>query len=294
MHANSTCIACLLNKQVNNIRSFADEEKKSDYIHKVLKLLYDHGQTKSAPWLFMKIEEIYQQFYEPLMDYPAIKRKYNQYMLSKEAFIEHNIRQSKDKIASCIQYVCAGNFIDFGAMDEVDDSILANILQKAGEENISESELNNFKHDLSNATELVYLTDNCGEIVVDKLFMKILSEQYPHLHITAIVRGGLAINDATMEDAVEIGLTSFVNCIDNGSSITGTDLESINESAKQALNRADVIISKGQGNFEGLYGEGLMPYFLFLCKCELFVRRFGLKQYSSVFAREDHITIIEE
>ncbi|MDO4169535.1 MAG: ARMT1-like domain-containing protein [Lachnospiraceae bacterium] len=293
MHANSTCIACLLNKQVNNIRPFKDEKKKSDYIHKILKLLYDHGQTQSAPWLFMKIEEIYNEYYEPIMDYSAIKQKYNQYMLSKESIIEENIRKSDDMIASCIQYVCAGNFIDFGAMSEVDDSILENILQKAIEESLSKEELINFKHELSKARELVYLTDNCGEIVIDKLFMKLLKEQYPKLHITAIVRGGLALNDATMEDAREVGLTEIVDCIDNGTPMTGTDLESINETAKQVLNEADLIISKGQGNFEGLYGEGLMPYFLFLCKCELFVRRFGLKQFSSVFAREDHIKIVE-
>lgn len=293
MHANSTCIACLLNKQVTNIRPFKDEKKKSDYIHKVLKLLYDHGQTQSAPWLFMKIEEIYNEYYEPIMDYSAIKQKYNQYMLSKESIIEENIRKSDDMIASCIQYVCAGNFIDFGAMSKVDDSILENILQKATEESLSTEELKNFKQELATAKELVYLTDNCGEIVIDKLFMKLLKEQYPKLHITAIVRGGLALNDATMEDAREIGLTKIVDCIDNGTPMTGTDLESINETAKQLLCNADLIISKGQGNFEGLYGEGLMPYFLFLCKCELFVRRFGLKQFSSVFAREDHIKIVE-
>jgi uncharacterized protein with ATP-grasp and redox domains len=292
MKANATCIACLLNKQEKNIRPFKDEQKKSDYLHEVLKLLYEHGQTQSSPWLFMKIEEIYDKYFEPVIDYPAIKHKYNQFMLSKEALIEENIRKADDVIASCIQYVCAGNYIDFGAMSQVDDSILTKMLEKAGSEQVPQDELALFKSDLANAKELVYLTDNCGEIVMDKLFIKILQETYPSLSITVIVRGDLALNDATMEDATEIGLTEIASCIDNGSKLTGTDLNAINESSKKALEKADVIISKGQGNFEGLYGEHLNPYFLFLCKCELFVRRFGLKQFSSIFAREDHIKIL--
>ena len=122
-------------------------------------------------------------------DYAAIKQKYNQYMLSKETIVEENIRNSDDLIASCIKYVCAGNFIDFGTGIKVDDSILEDLLQKAKTETVDEKELKQLKNDLATAKELVYLTDNCGEIVMDKLFIKILKEQYPHLHITAIVRG---------------------------------------------------------------------------------------------------------
>ena len=118
------------------------------------------------------------------------------------------------------------------------------------------------------------------------------SEQYPDLHITVILRGGPALNDATMEDAEEIGLTEIVDCMGNGAAITGTDLSVVSKSAEKLLRKADVILSKGQGNFEGLYGEKLNPYFLFLCKCELFVRRFGLKKFSSVFAREDHMQLL--
>ncbi|MEE1312490.1 MAG: ARMT1-like domain-containing protein [Lachnospiraceae bacterium] len=292
MNANATCIACMLNKQEKQIRPLKDEEKKSQYIHEVLKLLYDYGQTQSSPWLYMKIEDIYTRYFDPVIDYTAIKHKYNQFMLSKESVIEAKIRTSDDLIASCIQYVCAGNYIDFGAMSQVDDSILDEMLQKAESETLPENELNLFKDELASAKELVYLTDNCGEIVMDKLFIKILKEVYPHLNITVIVRGALALNDATMEDAQEIGLTEIAFCMGNGSALTGTVLNAINEESKNAINQADIIISKGQGNFEGLYGENLNPYFLFLCKCELFVRRFGLKQFSTVFAREDHIQII--
>lgn len=293
MQANSRCWACLFHKEEQTVRPFPDEKKKKEYLREVLKLLYDHGQTGSAPWLSMKIGEIYDRYFEKTTDYAAIKQKYNQYMLSKETIVEENIRNSDDLIASCIKYVCAGNFIDFGTGIKVDDSILEDLLQKAKTETVDEKELKQLKNDLATAKELVYLTDNCGEIVMDKLFIKILKEQYPHLHITAIVRGKPVINDATMEDAKQVGLTDIVDCIGNGAAMPGTHISEISEEARDLILNADVVIAKGQGNFEGLYGEKVNPYFLFLCKCELFVKRFGLKQFSSVFAKEDEIYIID-
>lgn len=87
-------------------------------------------------------------------------------------------------------------------------------------------------------------------------------------------------------------LTDIVPCIGNGNAAPGTVIKRLSEEAKRALFSADVIISKGQGNFESLYGEGLNPYYLFLCKCELFVQRFGLARYESVFAREERIRVV--
>ena len=97
------------------------------------------------------------------------------------------------------------------------------------------------------------------------------------------------LNDATLEDAKEIGLTKQVHCIANGNGAPGTVYESLSEEAKQVLKEADLIISKGQGNFESIVGEGFNPYYIFLCKCELFVRRFGLQQYESVFMKEERL-----
>ena len=213
-------------------------------------------------------------------------------MLSKEKVIEAKIRSSQDILGTCIKYVCAGNYIDFGPTGSIDDSILDKLLAKAADEKISGKELRSLKADLAQAEELVYLTDNCGEIVMDKILIKIIKELYPQIHITVILRGGEALNDATTEDAKEVGLTGYADCMGCGVPITGTDLSAVSAEAGGIIRAGDVIISKGQGNFEGLYGEKLNPYFLFLCKCDLFVRRFGLERYASVFAREDHMLLL--
>ena len=101
-----------------------------------------------------------------------------------------------------------------------------------------------------------------------------------------LVRGKAVLNDATMEDAKQIGLTEMVSVLGNGSGIAGTAFAKISEEARKVLKEADVILAKGQGNFESMYGCGLNVYYLFLCKCDWFVKRFGLTKNAGVFLRE--------
>lgn len=144
---------------------------------------------------------------------------------------------------------------------------------------------------LKQAKTLLYITDNCGEIVLDKIFIEELKKRYGNLEITVMVRGGLAINDATIEDAQEIGLTKIVPVISNGAAIAGTVKEQLSKEARKQLDSADVIIAKGMGNFESMYQEGINPYYLFLCKCDLFTRRFGVKLFDPIFCKEERLDI---
>ena len=291
MKANSMCVACMLNRQEKSIRTFTDEEKKSEYIHQVLKLLYDHAESESTPWLSEQLDTLYQRFWGKGIDYVPIKQKYNQLLLNKEAEVEQRIAEAADPVKECIKYVCAGNYIDFGAVNNVNEDTFEALWEKASKEQVSEVEYAYFQKDLAQANKLVYLTDNCGEIVLDKVFIRHIKAAYPKLQVTVVVRGKNVINDATMKDAKEVGLTDIVLCIGNGNGAPGTVMKSLSEEARQAVLEADVVISKGQGNFESLCGEDINPYYFFLCKCELFVRRFGLKQYESVFMREERMVV---
>lgn len=289
MNASSMCVSCMIAKQERAIRQFPDEIGKTEYMHRILELLYRHGQTESAPWIAEQMNLLYREFWGQAEDYGRQKRRYNQLLLAMESEIERRIHSARDPLRECIKYVCAANYIDFSAVEQVDEQTLEKLLDKAEHERVPDEEYRQLRRDLENAEELVYLTDNCGEIVMDKLFINQIREEFPRLRITAIVRGEDVINDATMEDAAEVGLTELVTCIGNGNAAPGTVIKRLSQEAREILFSADVIVSKGQGNFESLYGEGLNPYYLFLCKCELFVRRFGLSQYESVFAREDRI-----
>lgn len=291
MHASSKCMSCIIVRQDKQINQFSDENKKSEYMHQVLEILYQHGQTESSPWIAERINQLYESFWGKSEDYAAVKQKYNKLLLDKENEIEQHICKAADPVRECIKYVCAANYIDFSAVENVNEQTFEKLLEKAGNETVAQEEYLQFRNDLERADKLVYLTDNCGEIVLDKLFISFMKKAYPRLQITAVVRGSSVINDATMEDAAEVGLTDLVPCIGNGNGAPGTVFKRFSEDAKRVLLDADLIISKGQGNFEGLFGEGMNPYYLFLCKCELFVHRFGLKQYESVFIKEERIKL---
>ncbi len=291
MNAGSMCVSCILSKEELAIRQFADEERKSEYMHQVLGILYKYAQEESSPGLTERLERLYEEFWGTARDFREQKHKYNQLLLNMEPKVEQQIKNAADPLMMCIQYVCAANYIDFSAVADVNEEKLAELLSKAVSQNISREEYLKFCEDLQLAGKLVYLTDNCGEIVLDKIFIRHMQENFPNLQITAIVRGGDVINDATMEDADEVGLTKIVPCVGNGNAAPGTIIKRLSKQVKDILCDADVIISKGQGNFESLYGENLNPYYLFLCKCELFVRRFHMKQYQSMFVREERLEI---
>ena len=288
MIANSRCIACMLSKQERTIRKYSDEQKKKEYIQKVLKILYEYGTKECAPMVEKRIKDIYKEYYEEDVDYPALKHQYNQYMLEKEEEIRMHIQKNND-IETCIKYVCAGNYIDFGAANKIDDQLLQGLLDKVNELKISKEEVAYLEAELAKAKNLLYITDNCGEIVLDKIFIEELQNKYKNLKITAMVRGGMASNDATMEDAKEVGLTQVVPVIENGAAIMGTVKEQLNEDAERKIKEADVIIAKGMGNFESMYQEGMNPYYLLLCKCDLYKEIFGVEMYQPIFCKEERL-----
>ena len=109
------------------------------------------------------------------------------------------------------------------------------------------------------------------------------------MEITVIVRGMPVLNDAVPGDAEDVGLTDMVKVIGNGNGVAGTQRNLLSEEAEHALGGADVILSKGQGNFETIHGCGLNIYYLFLCKCEWFTKRFGMERLKGVFVNERDI-----
>lgn len=285
-------MCCALNKQEQKIRHYPDMEKKTEYMKKVMALMANTEEKDCAPSLSVDIQKLYSSFWNcPMEDFTEIKKEFNQLMLNMEVSIEDKIRKSNDPLEKALLYARIGNYIDFAALSNVDQSTVITLLDEKSSEALDEKEYKNFLHDLSSAKKLVYLTDNCGEVVLDKMAVKILKEQYPNLDITVIVRGYPVVNDATMEDAEEIGLTDLVNVIGNGSNVGGTWIPGISSESRELLYNADLIIAKGQGNFETLNDCGLNIYYLFLCKCDLFQRRFHAENLQGMFLNERRLII---
>lgn len=290
MKLNPFCMCCAVNKQEKNIRGFSDMDRKTEYMKKVMALLAGASDEDCAPSLSAELKKLYSEFWkQPEEDYSRIKKDFNQLMLDTEPAIEKKIQNAPDPLAAALLYARTGNYIDFAALSHVDPQTVLSLLEDENTDPLDPEEYGRFLEELKYCKKLLYITDNCGEIVLDKLAVKVLKEQYPNIHITVLVRGFPTVNDATMEDAAETGMTSVAEVVGNGSNVCGTWLSGISEEARELLNSADLIISKGQGNFETLHGSGLNIYYLFLCKCEWFQQQFHARPLEGMFLNERRI-----
>jgi uncharacterized protein with ATP-grasp and redox domains len=141
-----------------------------------------------------------------------------------------------------------------------------------------------FREDLTRGSTLLYITDNAGEIGFDRILAEEIAKAFPHVQITFCVRGGPVHNDATREDAAVMGIPFPV--IDSGSTIAGTPVELLTGEAKTALETSDVIIAKGMGNIETMYGCGYNVYYAFLIKCQRLVQFFDKPLMTPMFVKD--------
>lgn len=289
MKISAMCIRCLMDRQEERIREMGDEERKAAYLKEVAGIIASSPEDASAPCLVYEINKVYKRYFGELPNYEKEKEEFNALMLELEPELEKDIRRGNDAaevLANAVNYAKTANYIDFGAMNHVEKEALLELLGRARQETLDDDTFQRFRKDLETAREVVYLADNCGEIVADKLLIKILKEQCPQLHITVIVRGMPVLNDVVVKDAEKVGLAGMVKVIGNGNGVAGTQIGLLSEEALGAVRTADVILSKGQGNFETIHGCGWNIYYLFLCKCGWFTKRFGMERLKGVFMNE--------
>jgi uncharacterized protein with ATP-grasp and redox domains len=206
-------------------------------------------------------------------------------MLQIEDSVRAHIESADDKLYRAVQYAMTGNYIDFGLVNAVSSDKLGELIESAPDMDLGPV-FGRFRDDVEKAGSLVYVLDNCGEVVFDKLCIETIRALYPSLRVTALVRGMPAYNDVTLADAREVGLHAVVPVVGNGDYIPGTMLSRISDEARALLESADVIVSKGMGNYETLEGCGLNVYYLLLCKCDRFMREFQKPRFASVFIAE--------
>ena len=282
----SECITCLIDSQVKKIPENITEEERVQYLQNIFRILADASMETSAPVIVWKINQMKDRLFHLKDDYTEVKKYFNQIMMDVEDEITENISKSECPLKLAIQYSMVGNYIDFGAMEHVDEKYLLSQLAKAQEIQVDSTAFKNLENDLAKGENFVLLTDNCGEVVMDKLLVEEIKREFPHLAITVIVRGEDVLNDATMVDAEQIGLTDIVKVVGNGTGIAGTCLEEISEEASKIIADADVILSKGQGNFETLRKCGLNVYYAFLCKCDMFAHNFDVPKFTGMLIND--------
>ncbi len=195
--------------------------------------------------------------------FATIKEQSNQLGQSLTPQVQKNIDTALDPLYTACLYSVAGNIIDYGSIHEFDAT---GVINNCLDQHFSLNDYKQFQRELSQAKTLLYLGDNSGEIVFDTLVIKQLQKQFPKLKITFVVKERPIINDALMEDATNCGMVDLCNVIDNGTGCPGSPLEQCSSEFNAYYNEANIIISKGQGNFETL-SEQKGLYFLLICKC---------------------------
>ena len=287
MKLNSKCMACQIRKQEAKIRHFNDEDRKKQYMEAIRQRFEHPKDDDCVPSISTELKKFYYSFWGvPMEDFTRINKEYDQLMLDLEAELRSTIRYSEDPLKAALIYARTGNYIDFAALPEVSKETALSLIKSENKDELDEQEYRNFCQDMKKASNVVYITDNCGEIVLDKIAIQILKKTFPNIRVTALVRGLPAGNDATMEDAEFCGLTDIVPVLGNGSDVGGTWFHGISTHARELLQGADVILAKGQGNYETMHGCGLNIYYLFLCKCDWFQQLFHAKLLQGMFINE--------
>lgn len=289
MRINSFCLTCLIDSQERQIRAFDDEEKKVRYMQEILAFLGSCSPQASAPELVKPLSAIYEKYWGKKDGMADVKREFNDYLLSMEETLEERIRSCRDPLEAALCFARTGNYIDYSAVKDVSRDQLLKLFEEQQKEGLDPVEYQKLLKDLEGASSLIYLTDNCGEVVLDKLAIRLIKEIYPGLEIRAIVRGAPVVNDVDLEAARYVGLDREVPVLENGSDIAGTVLEYLTPEVRRQIETADVILSKGQGNFETIHGCGLNIYYLFLCKCDWFMRQFQARHFQGMLVSEKRI-----
>ena len=292
MQFDAMCIQCLIRRQARLAQRHGEPEKTYRYLREVLAMLLEAPEGVAAPFLIPRFDDAYDRYWPGDDYYGPLKADSNRVMMERLPAMEAQAAGSPDPLLAALKLAQAANFIDYGTMaGQVDLSEVDRILAAAPDNPIDEAVYAALCGDLARARELLYLGDNAGEIVADRVLLAQLRRRYPALRITYVVRGGPALNDVTREDADFAGIGQYAAVIDNGSRIPGTELAWAGPELQAAAARADVLFAKGQANFETLSGCGLNVYYTFLCKCERFTRWFQVPRMTPMLVRERDLHI---
>lgn len=279
MRVPESCAECLYDKQ----KHLTDDAK---YLSEIKEIIDNRDEDDTSPYLVYKFNRVYERYFGKKAPYREIKKKYNDLVLSVEQSVRNRIEASEDPLAKALAYARVGNYIDFGAMNDVDEKTFLSLLDNAQLQDRDAEVIQSFVEQCEAAHRFLLITDNCGEIVLDKLFLEQLHKRFPDLVIDVLVRGGEVLNDATQEDAEYVGIDRLARVISNGLPIAGTVYSMLPDQAKEAVDGADVILAKGQGNYESLCNQGMHIFYSFLCKCELFTSRFRVPKLTGIFVEE--------
>lgn len=292
MKIQTECVPCLLKRIIFEAeQSTNDKDKKTRVIKnacKALSELYDPNECSAK--IASKVHRI---VYDALSDddpYIDLKNQANVYAKKLVPEVEKKVKNSNDPLKTSMICSIIGNMMDFGiAGASQDPKDLLKIFEKTLEEKLGNDDYNKISNLLSKSKRIIFFSDNCGEIVFDKILCRKIKEKYPDIYLTLVVKGESVLSDATMEDALDLGFDEVVDeILTTGCFAVGLDFNKMPFELKKSLEDYDLIICKGMANYEAFSETDYKPIaYLMRVKCSAISRSIGVKENTSIIKLYD-------
>ena len=277
------CVPCIVRQSLDASRAVSDDPAVHEQVvRETLRRVVDVQAGESPVSLGQRLHRQLREITGIDDPYRAEKDRQNEQVLGLLPELRKRLGAADDPFGLAVKLAIAGNIIDLGVNGTVPVGALRASVEQALDEPVL-GLVEDLRRDVERAEQVLYLADNCGEIAFDRL----LVEHLPTQRVTVAVRGEPILNDATLEDARTVGLTDLVEVIDNGSDAPGTLLEDCSPAFRRRFHEADLIIAKGQGNYESLNEVPAPIYFLFKVKCMVVAEHIGEPVGAHVVARSD-------
>ena len=281
MKINEQCLPCLVNQAVKtaNIMKAANREE----LYK--KIFFEMSKidfSKTNPEIVGENYRMIKEHTGCADPYKDTKNYYNQLFLSKFDEYDEKIHSLED----AVKYAIVANIIDFNPVHSQVEEDIKHFFSNIDELKLAVNDVDDLERDILKAESILYLGDNCGEICFDKLLIKRINELNPKCKLYFGVRGEAVVNDNTEEDAYSVGIDEYATIISNGDYALGTVLSRVSDEFREIYDKADVVIAKGQANYESLSEEQKNIYFMLMTKCKVIADNIGVKEKALVCLRK--------
>jgi len=269
------CIPCFFKQALFAARAALDDEEKiKQVLDRIGMLVSEIPLHSSPPETGREVYKTVRQVTGVDDPFADLKVQSIKTALALYPSLKEMVEASRDRLETAVRLAIAGNVIDFGANPDFE---LEQDIRKVLREEPAINHYEAFKKSLEGASKILYLGDNAGETVFDKILIEVMAKP-----VIYAVRERPVINDATAEDAIKSGLSEVAEIVSSGSDAPGVILNRCSEQFLQRFRRADLIISKGQGNYETLSAEERPIFYLFKAKCPVIAADVGVKEGDTV------------
>ena len=280
IEATYDCIPCAIGSLIKLYKqNLVPVDKQDSIMSALLKHLSEINLNLSPPIIGQQMHRLIRELLNNPDPYSELKHHFNKKMLDMYLNLKESITKAEDPFQQALRFAIAGNVIDFGPNTPFD---INKTIERAISVKLGIDDSKKLRTSIRQSNLLLYLGDNAGEIVMDRLFL----ETIKHPNVYFAVRGNPIINDVTKEDAEIVGIDKIAKVISNGDDAPGTILENTSQEFQEIFDKADLIISKGQGNYESLCGSDKNIFFILMAKCKHVADTLGVKNGSFIVKKQ--------